>query len=134
MLEAKDGRKVFIGTSGQTDLIVGIRRPDHWTIGFCEVKTSSGYLSYKQILTLKEHHAAGRDWCVSTSVEDAMRWIADPMYHGADRFTRAVLDPNYRHKEPAVRTRARKPHPLDDLMEAKRTELFKRSDLGEVPF
>lgn len=61
-------------------------------LALIEVKTPTGVLSEDQIRFLREQHKKNRRWAVCTSYEDAVRFLDDDNYHGADKFVIQVTD------------------------------------------
>ena len=124
-----------MGNAGMCDLTIGLRHPTYWEIAFCEVKLPLGKLSYRQILTLKEHQKAGRLWMVADSWDSVDKWLHDPTYHGPEKFTRAILDPSFQYEAPRTRTIVKKPHPLDPVLAEYHKRLEReRNDMDKPPF
>lgn len=68
---------------------------DGWLIhplGFIEVKKPGGVLSDVQIARLRALHKAQHRWLVAISVDDVIKWLADPRYHGQQKYVDDVLN------------------------------------------
>lgn len=87
------GTWVQLADIGTPDIIACLPDQRLW---FIEVKLPSGRLSDPQIFFLREQERRGRAWMVATSLQDVIRGITDPEYHGEPRFTKYVLDTSTR--------------------------------------
>ena len=96
------GNFMALAEKGHSDLICEDRTH---RIGFIEVKTSTGRLNDHQISFLRECHKRGNRWAVIDSLADVTRWLDDGDYHGAEKFTKHILDDSKKFIPSNVRNR-----------------------------
>ena len=77
-------------------------------LSLIEVKTPTGVLSDDQVRFLREQHNKHRRWAVCTSYEDAMRFLDDENYHGADKYVLQVTDESRKYISPKAHSKKSK--------------------------
>ena len=85
--DARTGSYIRLAKRGHPDIVCAL--PDK-TIGFIEVKSKTGTLSTDQITTLRNIASKGLKWLVADDIDDLVKWLADPSYHGKGRHIKAL--------------------------------------------
>ena len=94
---SREGHYLSLAERGTPDLIIS-RNPilidgyKVFPLAFCEVKVKGGYLSDAQIFRLRELNRLEHSWLVAESVDDVIKWLDSPKYHGDERYVSTVLD------------------------------------------
>ena len=84
---ALTGSWISMCEKGTPDVITSL--PDgSW--GCIEVKSKSGILSGDQITTLRGIAKKGLKWLVADDIDDLVKWLANPEYHGKERHIKAL--------------------------------------------
>lgn len=84
---ALTGSWVQLAPPGTPDCITSL--PDgSW--GCIEVKSKTGTLSSDQITTLRNIASKGLKWLVADDIDDLVKWLANPEYHGKERHIKAL--------------------------------------------
>lgn len=62
-------------------------------MGWIETKrTAGGVLNDDQIRELRKIHHRGDPWLVACSLDEAIKWLDDPTYHGQEKYVTMVTD------------------------------------------
>ena len=87
--DARTGTYIHLAERGSPDLLCS--RLDK-TLGFIEVKSTTGVLSPDQITQLRAIGKLGLAWLVADDLTDVDKWLHDAAFHGKPKHTDAVRD------------------------------------------